>query len=116
MPSQLNGNTIRQWREDADMGLNRAAVYVSDMMGYEISSEYIRRMETEAKIVDDWDPVVVLALAAVYRRKAKDLPAVLINRVERIRRIIDGVNAPDRLGHPDNPQPPRRHHVRTKIS
>jgi isocitrate/isopropylmalate dehydrogenase len=86
----LRGSTLRKWRDEAEMNLSRAATYVSDMIGYEVSSEYIRRMETDQKNPEDWDPIVVLARAHIYKRKEKDLPPEFIARVERIRQILAG--------------------------
>ncbi len=111
----LRGNTLRRWRDEADMGLDRAAVYTSDMLGYEVSSEYIRRMETEAKGPDDWDPIVVLTLAHVYRRKEKDLTPELIKKVERIRAIIDGgMSRPE--PPTQRPAPRRRTRARGRLA
>jgi hypothetical protein len=71
------------------MGLDRAAVYVSDLTSHDVSSEYIRRMETEAKPVSEWDPIIILAMAHIYHRRVKELPPQLAERVKKMRRLLD---------------------------
>jgi hypothetical protein len=81
------GGLLREWRVAAGMKLDRAAVYASDRMGQEISSEKVRRYETGVA-PEAMDPLVVAALVEVYGKSLHDLPEELRHRVEHARDLL----------------------------
>jgi hypothetical protein len=80
------GQLLREWRDAAGMKLDRAAVYVSDRTGVEISSEKLRRYETgwpESKM----DPAVLLGLLGLYGKNLGELPVVSRERAHRLQQL-----------------------------
>lgn len=53
MKTKTVGENLRKWREATGMKLDRVAVYASDRMGSEVSSEKIRRYEVGVLAVVD---------------------------------------------------------------
>jgi hypothetical protein len=70
------------------MKLDRASIYASDLLGEDISSEAIRRMETGFTPPDKMKPLVLVALCRVYDKQVSDLPEVLQARVEHARDLL----------------------------
>lgn len=85
------GPLLRRWREDAGMKLDRAAVYASDLLGSDISSELVRRYETD-KPERQMQPVIVAALLTVYGRRESDLPEPMRSRVGKTRGLLDALS------------------------
>lgn len=86
------GALLRQWRVEAGLKLDRAAVYASDRMGQEISSEKERRYETVVP-ADAMEPLVVAALVDLYGRSLSELPEEVRERVERARDLLSALSA-----------------------
>jgi antitoxin component HigA of HigAB toxin-antitoxin module len=86
------GALLREWREAASMKLDRAAVYASDLMGQDISSEKVRRYETGVP-PEAMDPLVVAALVEVYGKALHDLPEELRTKVEHARNLLSRLSA-----------------------
>lgn len=83
------GRLLREWR--GEMRLERASVYVSDLLGYEVSREKVRRYETTTP-EEDMDPSVVSALVTVYGRRYGELPPYMADRVERIKELFTALS------------------------
>lgn len=77
---------LREWR--GDMKLDRAAVYLSDVLGREVSRETIRRYEVEAEAPKTLDPVVLAGLAKVYKRDPSDLPPAVVEELRKLASVI----------------------------
>jgi hypothetical protein len=84
------GRLLRDWRDEAGLKLDRAAVYASDAMGVEVSSEKIRRYETGSGPAGGLDPLLLLTLVRLYGHDVADLPDAERARVNRIIGIISG--------------------------
>src|SRR5437764_1383127 len=70
------------------MKLDRAAVYVSDLLGREVSRETIRRYEVEKEAPRTIDPVLVAALARVYGHDPSELPPEIVAGLERLAAVV----------------------------
>lgn len=77
---------LREWR--GDMKLDRAAVYLSDILRREISRETIRRYEVEAEAPKTLDPVVLAGLARVYKRDPSDLPPGVVEELRTLAGVV----------------------------
>lgn len=86
----LTGALLRQWREEAGMNLDRAAVYAEDKSGRTISSEKVRKYETE-KPEAEMDPQILAGLIATYGKKASDLPPHMAEKVGQLRELLDSL-------------------------
>lgn len=89
---ETTGALLRTWRVTAGLKLDRAAVYASDRMGQDISSEKVRRYETVVH-EEAMDPLVVAALVDLYGRSLSDLPERVRERVERARDLLSSMSA-----------------------
>jgi hypothetical protein len=77
---------LRQWR--GDMKLDRAAVYLSDILGREVSRETIRRYEVAGEAPKSLDPVVLAGLARVYGHDPSDLPPAVVKELEKLASVV----------------------------
>lgn len=77
---------LREWR--GDMKLDRAAVYLSDLLGREVSRETIRRYEVESEAPRTLDPVVLAGLARVYDRDPSDLPPPYVQELRKLASVV----------------------------
>lgn len=84
VPATPTGKLLREWR--GDMKLERASVYASDALGYDISREMVRLYEV-SRPEDEMDPSVLAALVVVYGRNIGDLPPRVAARVERVGKL-----------------------------
>lgn len=84
--AEATGEVLRRWR--GSMKLDRAAIYASDRLGFDISSETVRRYETQYP-VDKMDAQVLVALAEVYDKPLTDLPEAARERINRARDLLN---------------------------
>ncbi|MCA1571951.1 MAG: hypothetical protein LC798_16895 [Chloroflexi bacterium] len=77
---------LREWR--GEMKLDRAAVYLSDLLGREVSRETIRRYEVAAEAPRTLDPVVLAGLARVYSRDPSDLPPPVVEELRKLASVV----------------------------
>lgn len=89
--------TLRSWR--GPMKLDRAAVYLSDVLGREVSRETIRRYEVQDEAPKQLDPLLLAGLARVYGRSLSELPASVVVQLRRLALVLDSDGAdPPALG------------------
>lgn len=77
---------LRSWR--GDMKLDRAAVYLSDVLGREISRETIRRYEVQSEAPKHLDPMLLAGLARIYGHDPSDLPPAVVDDLQRLASVI----------------------------
>lgn len=77
---------LREWR--GEMKLDRAAVYLSDILGREVSRETIRRYEVEAEAPKTLDPILLAGLARVYQRDPSDLPPLVVAELRKLASVV----------------------------
>lgn len=78
---------LRSWR--GEMKLDRAAVYLSDLLGREVSRETIRRYEVQSEAPKHLDPMLLAGLARIYGHEPSDLPPAVVNNLQRLAVVID---------------------------
>jgi len=85
-PEAQLGQTLRQWRESADMRLDDVAAWVSHELprSMRVSRELIRRYEAGAvdyRVVNPW---VIGAIAVVTGHKVSELPEPVQEDIKRL--------------------------------
>jgi hypothetical protein len=70
------------------MKLDRAAVYVSDLLGREVSRETIRRYEVAGEAPKTLDPVLLAGLARVYDHDPSELPPAVVRDLRKLASVV----------------------------
>lgn len=79
---------MRDARNNAGMSLERAARRLEVDFGISLRGETIRKYETGYYNEDNADPVVVMALADIYRVKPAALSPAIVKRAKRLRDLL----------------------------
>lgn len=77
---------LRSWR--GDMKLDRAAVYLSDEIGREVSRETIRRYEVQSEAPKHLDPMLLAGLARIYGHDPADLPPAVVAELRKLASVV----------------------------
>lgn len=80
---------LREWREDAGLNLDRAALLAEGELESPVSREMVRRYEVDNNLTEqDLEPGLLAALLTVYGKSASDLPKEVAERVKRHRDLL----------------------------
>lgn len=74
-PPPVVGELLREWRDAVDLRLDDASVHASAQLPQRVSRETIRRYEDGSIPAAGMNPLVLLALLRLYKRRISDLPA-----------------------------------------
>ena len=70
------------------MKLDRAAVYLSDEIGREVSRETIRRYEVQSEAPKHLDPMLLAGLARIYGHDPADLPPAVVEELRKLASVV----------------------------